>query len=295
MHIAFLIHRFFPEHTGGAETYTYNIARALKAMGHAVSILYAPVWQRSHRQHPYRVEVEDGFYEDMPVRKLHFDWQSAPDRHGYVYLHNPAIENHIIEWVQRQAADVVHLTSCIHLTGAAITGPRKVGKPVVLTLTQYWSICPRTTLQHPDGSFCPGRQDGPTCLACLYGTTRPLRLLRWLPASWHPQWRQWLKAYPRLSAWNSSLNLISAVERRNDAIPEWLQQVYMISPSRFLADILAQSGLVAPEHIHYSPHGHDVQRAAAGAQKIPGAHLRFGFTGNIIPQKGVHLLSLIHI
>lgn len=290
MRIAFLTSRFFPEHTGGAEAYTYNIAQAFMEMGHQVSILYAPVWTQPQKQNKYEVVVEDNFFEGMAVRKLKFDWQSASDRHGFIYLHNPLIEKHIVDWLQQQSAEIVHITSCIHLTSATITAAIKCNIPVVLTFTQYWSICPKTTLERSNGSFCVGRQDGLTCLQCMYGKTRPLRLLQRLPKGLQSVVGKLGRNYPSLSNWNSSLNLISAVERRNAIIPHLLHQAYLISPSRFLAKTLAQSGLITEEHIHYSPHGHDVQKAAIGSHKRPSSKLRFGFTGNILPIKGVHLL-----
>lgn len=290
MNISFLTSRFFPEHTGGTETYTNNIAHALKAMGHQVSVLYAPVWNLPRKQRKYQVKAEDGSFEGIPVRKLNFDWQSAPDPHGYLFLHNPLIEEQIADWLVQQSADLVHITSCIHLTAAAISAAIKNNLPAVITFTQYWSICPKTTLERRDGTFCVGRQDGVTCLECLYGRTRPLRLLSALPNRLQVAAVNLCQNHPQLSAWNNSLNLVSAVERRNAAISELLQKAYLISPSRFLADTLARSGLIERERIHYSPHGHDVQRAQPGKHKSPSTQVRFGFTGNVIPHKGVHLL-----
>lgn len=290
MNIVFLTSRFFPEARGGTEAYTYTIAQALRARGHTVSVLYAPVWEKARRDRPYRVDSEDGLYEGMPVRKLRFDWQSAPDRHEYLFGCNPTIAQRITDFLIQQSAQIAHVTSCIHLSSAALTAPLAIGIPVVLTLTQYWQICPRTTLQRRDGAFCPGRQNGITCLRCLYGETRPLRLIEKLPSSLQKRLSQILRNVPALGAWNSSLSLIGAVERRNRWLPVLLRQVQLITPSQFMARAMVNSGLVPPDHIHYSPHGHDLSRLAQGALKTPSAGVRFGFTGNVLPHKGVHLL-----
>ena len=40
MRIAFTVHKFPPESLGGTEIYTWSVARALAAQGHAVSVFY---------------------------------------------------------------------------------------------------------------------------------------------------------------------------------------------------------------------------------------------------------------
>ena len=290
MNIVFITHRFFPESSGGSQVYTRNIARALGRLGHSVSILYAPVWDMPQRQKPYQVTVEDAIYEDFPVRKLRFDWRSAPDPHGYIYYHNPVIHQHIVEFLSEQSADIVHITACLNVTSAAITAPRSLGIPVVPTLTQDWMICPRSTLMGEKG-LCAGRQDGWTCLHCLYGSTRTYRVLSHMPLALRSTIICTAKRFPRSFSWNSSLNLISAVERRNKGLSRILAEVgQLIAPSRFIADIIASTGIVEPERILYSPHGHDVAGASLGSEKSPSPVLRFGFTGNLLPIKGVHHL-----
>jgi glycosyltransferase involved in cell wall biosynthesis len=290
MNISFLTSRFFPESRGGAQAYTYTIAQALREKGHKVSVLYAPVWEKAQQGRSYQVAVEDSIYEGLMVRRLSFDWRSAPDRHEYLFGSNPIIKDRIVDFLTRQSAQVAHVTSCIHLSSAALTAPIALDIPVILTFTQYWTICPRSTLQRSDGSFCSGRRDGTTCLRCLYGETRPLRLIDILPAVLQKRLGQVLRDVPAIGAWNSSLSLIGAVERRNQQLPHLLRKVELIAPSRFLAQIIADSGLAPLANIRYSPHGHDLSRSARGAIKTPRGGLRFGFTGKAIPIKGVHLL-----
>lgn len=290
MNVVLLTCRFFPEARGGTEAYTYTIAQALRAKGHAVSVVYAPVWDKVQMDRPYQVAVEDGVYEGLVVRKLQFDWKSAPNRHEYLYGCNPIIEKLIVDYLRRQSAQVVHVTSCNHISLAALTAPLALGLPTVFTLTDYWTICPRTTLQKADGSFCTGRQNGLVCLACLYGQTRPLKLIDPCSSRIKGLVARFVSEFSSASAWNSSLSLVGAVERRNRYMPDFMSRVHLTAPSRFLAQTISESGLTPAENIHYSPHGHDLSRSALGAAKTRSRHLRFGFTGNVIPIKGVHLL-----
>lgn len=292
MRIVFLSSRFLPEYSGGAELYTYHLAKQLRRLGHEVSVLYAPQWQTDEDAGAaYRVECEDDTFDTIPVRKLHFDWRRAPDPHGFIYDHNPEIERHITDYLQKQRAEIVHITSNIHLTSSTITAAKGLRLPVVWTLTQYWMICPRTTLQRGDGGFCPGRQSGLDCLFCLYGATRTYRALAKVPSFARRALLRTVDAWASLFTWNSSMNLIGAVERRNRRLRTLVPEVdCIVAPSRFIADTIAATGIVNRDRIVISPHGQDVARAVHGTQKTPSSVLRFGYTGHIVPHKGVHLL-----
>jgi hypothetical protein len=41
------------------------------------------------------------------------------------------------------------------------------GVPVVVTLCDFWFLCPRHTLLQPDGSVCPGPEPPRKCVPCV--------------------------------------------------------------------------------------------------------------------------------
>jgi glycosyltransferase involved in cell wall biosynthesis len=89
----------------------------------------------------------------------------------------------------------------------------------------------------------------------------------------------------------NSLNVAHAVERRNTVLPAILSEVdYIISPSECHRQVFDRSRIIGIEEIHYLAHGHNVERAAQGQEKVPSDKLRFGFTGNPSPHKGVRTL-----
>lgn len=50
--------------------------------------------------------------------------------------------------------DLVHIISGARISGSAIEAARNAGSPVVVTLTEYYWICPRNTLHSNNGDFC---------------------------------------------------------------------------------------------------------------------------------------------
>jgi glycosyltransferase involved in cell wall biosynthesis len=81
-------------------------------------------------------------------------------------------------WVARQLAawkpDVAHVTHAMKFGVGAIDACRDLDVPVVVTLTDFWFLCPRHTLLTWQGRLCDGPSDWRECLACvrdLHGIT----------------------------------------------------------------------------------------------------------------------------
>jgi glycosyltransferase involved in cell wall biosynthesis len=211
--------------------------------------------------------------------------------YGYLYVVNPVIQREVTAYLEMKWPDVVHVTSCGNVTPAVILAAKRLGLPVVLTLTGKWLICPVGTLLRWDGSLCAGRQDGMTCLRCLFGRTRIYRSLTMLPDAWRQKAIKLTVSHPRLLRAVGSLNFIQAVERRNLLFPEILRQVDLVlSPSKCHIEIFSASGLLPAERIIYSPYGHRVEPASRGQHKAPSTRVRFGYTGQVFPHKGAHTL-----
>lgn len=260
----------------------------MRRVGHSVSVLCAESIDSGNRN---EVLFRDEPYDGIPVRRLYFNWLKADDPQGAFYVRNPAVGHIVAESIRELKPDVIHITSCVYLSASAVTAACQSGVPVALTLTDFWFVCPRTSLLRSDQSLCDGRKDGLTCQHCLYGRTRTYRFLRTLPPRWRASVLRLTRRSPSFSRQSGSLNLIHAVDARNEVFGKLLNEVdCIISPSRFLRGIFVASGILTEDKIIYSPHGHKVELASAGKHKTPSDLIRFGFTGNMIHYKGVDVL-----
>jgi glycosyltransferase involved in cell wall biosynthesis len=77
-------------------------------------------------------------------------------------------------------------------------------------------------------------------------------------------------------------------DRRARLLPLLAQPGAVIAPSRFLADQFAP--FVDPERLHISRYGLELGPFLARSRPAGDGTLRIGFTGQIAPHKGVHLL-----
>lgn len=292
MRVLFIVHRFPPNFLGGADIYTYNIAAELQNRGHTIWVMCADNLHDPTTEHN-EVRTTNEPYRGLPVRRLHFNFRKMSDPYGWLYVANPVIERLTQEYIDEIKPDVVHVTACDYVTVSVITAAKKARRPVVLTLTGKWHICPVATLLRWDGELCAGRQPGLTCLRCLFGETKVFKSLRMLPMGIRRRLIQWTGQRPQLFRRNGSLNFIHAIERRNVLFEKILSQVdYILSPSHCHRQIFAKTGIIREERIVYSPTGYQLSLEASGRVKTDAQGIRFGYTGRVFPHKGLDTLIL---
>ena len=83
--------------------------------------------------------------------------------------------------ISRHRPDVVHVTNPAHIGVGVIFAARSLQIPVVVTVMDYWWLCPKHTLRHYQRATCDGRVSWRECARC---TTAE-----------HP--RPWLRALAR--------------------------------------------------------------------------------------------------
>ena len=290
MKVVLATHHFLPRYMAGAELYAYRTARWLQEHEHRVAVVC--VESIADGDGKLRVERED--YEGLAVYRLYFNLARTPDPFRWSYW-NPDIGAWLEGFLRQQAPDVLHVNSGYLLSASVIPAGRAAGVPVVLTLHDYWFVCPRLHLRRPDGALTVLPNRPAECAWCLMTERRRYRLpdvasggrLGRLATAWLERRRS-----PR----------VQAIEERRRLLREALGQVTaFIAPSRFLRDIYIGQGL-PPERFYLVRYGLDMRlwREARGTQgnsgervgtfKDPSPPLRIGYLGQLEPHKGVHVL-----
>lgn len=77
--------------------------------------------------------------------------------------------------LQRERPDVVHVVNPAHIGGGVAEAALELGLPLVITIVDFWWLCPKHTLQHFERGVCDANVTWPECLRCLAATdARPL-------------------------------------------------------------------------------------------------------------------------
>jgi glycosyltransferase involved in cell wall biosynthesis len=141
----------FPPNCGGSGWSTCELARALRARGHAVLILKVLTGRGGSE-----TEVEfDGFR----VIEFHAYAPKVPGLRSYFKNERlyPKLARRIEQLIGSEKIDIVHGQHV--LSGPpSVHAAGRTGIPSVVTVRDYWPVCYRSDLMHtPDGlALCPG-------------------------------------------------------------------------------------------------------------------------------------------
>jgi glycosyltransferase involved in cell wall biosynthesis len=270
------IHHFPPRYSAGAELYTFRLARWLRMQGHHAEVVCVEQVDDSSAA-PLNA-VHDS-YEGVPVWRLSFDMGAAPDRMLWSYA-NPAIGDWFNSYLVREQPDVVHLQSGYLIGIGALEAARQRTIPTVVTLHDFWFLCPRITLLRGDGSLClEVPADPAACAWCMLLEGRRFRLPEQLSGGMAGRAAVSLALQPqRVAVANRRRRLAAALAAVDAAI----------APSHFLAAKFIEH--IAPERLHILRYGLDSERLQQAPAPPEDGTLRLGYIGQIGAHKGVHVI-----
>jgi len=250
MNILYVLHDFFPRFYGGTERYVLNIAKYMQKLGHGVKVLTYGLEDLPESFQP-RGDILQRRYVHEGVPVLSIRHRTIPADVGY-RIRDPEIENGLRAILEEESFDVMHIAHPMRMASAAGIA-QSLGKPVILTLTDFWLLCPRGRMYKLDYSPCSSPERGTKCA--------------------------------RECALDKSI-----YTRYEDAETLFKSVDMLLAPSRFLIEIFRENGwdrdILPVRHgvdYHYVGDVNDTKPRRNGA-------IVFGFTGVVSKFKGVDLL-----
>jgi glycosyltransferase involved in cell wall biosynthesis len=218
-----------------------------------------------------------------------FDIKRAPDQFEWSFR-NPQLGHWFKGFLERARPDVVHIGSGYLLGGTVPEAAFALDLPTVLTLHDYWYMCPLITLLRANGRICEQMGPPARCVWCSLVQKRRYRLLD------KRLYDHLGNAFVKLSQSETTartlgitphLELIAA---RRSYLKQVLEKIdVVISPSRFLIQKVREYGF-QPRRLLYVPLGLDKTHTAHAESDRSSTTLRIGYLGQFAPHKGVHLL-----
>lgn len=286
MKILLLTSFFPPTHNAGTEKRTFGYAQQLIHNGHQVDVICAGDWAKGDQ---YWNGILDDRYHEINVRRVNLNWSLAPDANKYLYS-NPLITDYMGNWIGEIKPDLVHITSCYSLSASVLETVKEAGIPLVLTLTDFWFICPKHTLLRFDNSLCDGNTSNRECLDCLLDGNMVYRKLRpFLTNDLAAAGIEWVSRTPGISNRQGFRGMALNMGERKS----YLHRVInlpdaVVAPSNYLKEVFNLSGVSRDIQVIHS--GHDLSWLTSIDQQTRGEKLNFGFVGQITWIKGLHLL-----
>jgi glycosyltransferase involved in cell wall biosynthesis len=252
MNILYIVHQFYPESHTGTEKFLLNLASALQRDGHFVQIVtYTFSRDRSNPADKQNLSTHDYVYRGLPITAVRHH-RSPIDIN--VACDIPDIHRFALEYMQkRRPFDLMHIAHPMRLAPFAAAA-RECGIPYMVTLTDFWMMCPRITLQTVSGSLCSGPEGGNAC------------------GRFCPEY--------------DSAFLRDRTARCNDILSS---AAALVSPSKFLAAVFEKE--FPGSNPRVIPHGMDFRYLCSNTKKYSDNDpVVFAYCGGMAEHKGVHLL-----
>lgn len=258
MKIAHVLSDYLPQSRGGTQLHLRDLCRSLRALGHQSAIFAG---ERGSGREDFHVAQDE--HDGVPVTRLTYEFRDFT-RFDRLYVH-PKVDAHFASWLVDTAPDVVHVHHISGLSSRIVELAQAQGCPVVLTLHDFWLVCPRGQRIHPETLQICEELDRETCLDCL------------------------AKLWPHLLPVEDDRPLARAhLERWENAMRAMLQRCQvLIAPSDFHRERFVEYGLDA-ERVVTVEHGLDKASLELAPRERPIRTL--GFVGTALPTKGVHVL-----
>jgi len=289
MRIALFVHCFFPTHFYGTETYTLQVARRLREMGHDPVVVSATFPGEPRRERAVTTYRHDGLLvycidkNFIPRRRLKETYYQEDIR---------AILKGVLQEIR---PEIVHVTHLLNHTAVLLEVVRDLRVPAVATLTDFFGFCYNNRLEAADGSLCRGPSTTrANCVAChfkAFAQANPHRKARLLAKPlWVSAAALGMTMVARVPGSRKTRlgRLVHDLRMRPDILHACYQSYRaVIAPTRFLRDAYVANGLALRWFdIRY---GSDISREPK-PQRSPGTPVSFGFIGQLAPHKGPDLL-----
>ncbi|HEX5012277.1 MAG TPA: glycosyltransferase [Planctomycetota bacterium] len=290
MRILHLIHDYLPRHSAGSEIYTAALAAAQRAAGHEVAVYTceeepsAPQWSLREREHD-GVHVFEAIYN-----RIYADLSEQWD--------DPRMAEVLAGVLDRWKPDLLHVQGLQFVGGvSALREAAARGVPIVMTLHEYWLLCPRAGLMYDIAGRACETATPADCARCV--DIYPIDRRRWGDA------RHGGEAAPGAPAdapdaadkpaqgrfaelGNRRWFARALAQREVDLEPLRHLVGRFIAPSRFLLERFVAAGWPREKLVH-ADYGFP---AAAPARRWPRAGpLRAGFVGTLSDYKGVEVFA----
>ena len=268
----------WPPDVGGVESHAQDLARALATRGHRVHVFCLDT---SGMHEPFSTQATE--LDGVRVRRLAYAYGDH-DRLAAVVV-NLKAEDAIHGWLAETPCDVVHVH---HLTGfgmGALRAVSDIGVPCVMTLHDYWSLCPRGQMLSASGAICE-RPETEACATCLTAT-----------------WPHLMPSGSGLSKGPRNEELADdgvAVDKRTAFALEMLRLPHrLFTPSAAARDVYERAGFdgsslaVCENGVEVAELAQQVERLRSERSEGSGAAVRLGILGTVLPSKGVLELARV--
>lgn len=290
--ILLTVHQFFPEYAAGTEVLALSVARELILRGHEVHVLTGFPSKQALRDEQRFDEYD---FEGIHVYRFHHGYRPMAAQTSLIELsyNNHLAANYFGRILKRYQPNVVHFFHLDRLGTGLIELAVQAGISAFMSPTDFWSICHTGQLVLCSGSLCQGPSSyAGNCIKHMAQSNSNAMtgvIAKWLPT-------RLADLLARLTQANVMPNYphqveVKAISSRLTINVARLNQLNkIVSPNRFMTDLLVRHGVVAYRIIQ-AAFGVDFTGCQTNMPRpLPRQPFRVGFIGTLAQHKGCHVL-----
>ena len=279
LRIVYLTHQYFPRHVGGTEVFTHGLAVRARQAGHQVQVITHCESPSVNPSDYCAVATE---YDGIQLTEIHHNLSRA-DNPARAEYDNPQVVEMLRPVLAAAKPDLVHAVHGMKLSGAALELCYDEGLSVILTLTDYWFVCPRHTLLRWNHELCQGPAHDLDCLRCEHETHGfAAGRMQKLPA---PVLRMMSDRGSSSRFWRD----VEAIRKRQSYLRQIVERAdAVIALSDFQKALYVRNGF-DEEKIRVMQHGLEIE-GLKPATRLPPEPLELVFIGSLVYHKGAHVV-----
>jgi glycosyltransferase involved in cell wall biosynthesis len=159
-HVLLTSHRFPPHDVGGVERYTQDLAAELARSGDRVTIV-------ARRSKPGQKSLQL-LRERLADGTLLYRLVAGTFRFEHFLQDHQRLEQSFAVAMMEASPEIVHINHLMGLSPRFIHLAHRLGVPVVVSLHDFYFVCPRVHLQKPSGDLCNGPDNGRECVKACF-------------------------------------------------------------------------------------------------------------------------------
>lgn len=250
MKILFSVHQFFPRHYTGTERVVLNLAKQMQKMGHEICVLTYETVDRSNMDARNDMMLRKYAFQGVPVISVRHKNQPG----GLEFcISIPDKEDMMGSILEDGRYDLLHVFHPMRV-GSVVESAARRNIPIIMTLTDFWLICPRFIMVTPKNELCFGPEDGTKCTLKCFDASRKLELE---------------------NRFRESCQMVKRVKE-------------IVSPTKFLGSLIEKNLHIKPRII---PFGQEFRNFKSN-QRIYSekSTITMAFLSTLLPHKGAHVL-----
>lgn len=294
-----VVHDFLPGYPHGTENYTYHLSKELQK----INKVY--IFCRERNDSFRKGFSKDELFDGLPVRRLYFN----PPLTFEATYRNSFVDKEFECFLDVIKPDIVHFQHLVRLSASMIEITKRRHIPAILTLHDFWFLCPQIQLLTNNGQTCSGPDSKAKCANCekifyTYGRLqssessydRKVKFLKYPPEPLKTAKKlipsrlrtalkeKFLKTYPATTSITPDM-----IAERLRFLRDMLDKVdRILAPSGSLIQKFIDYGIPKNRILHLD-YGID-HKPLANFRKEPSNKFRFGFVGGSTEHKGIRVL-----